>query len=114
MPVACCSSRSSWRISACTVTSSAVVGSSAISSCGRPASARAMLMRWAMPPEISCGYEAQHAVGVGQLDLLQQLDGSRSPWPARAEPLVHVAMTSRRWLPTVCVGSRLPSASWAT
>ena len=43
------------RICACTVTSSAVVGSSAISTFGSFASAIAIIARWRMPPENSCG-----------------------------------------------------------
>ena len=42
-------------ISACTVTSRAVVGSSAISSAGRQASAMAIPTRWRWPPESWCG-----------------------------------------------------------
>ena len=42
-------------ISACTVTSRAVVGSSAISSAGRQASAMAIPTRWRCPPESWCG-----------------------------------------------------------
>src|SRR4051812_44525549 len=45
----------SSRICACTVTSSAVVGSSAISSLGSLSSAIAIITRWRMPPENSCG-----------------------------------------------------------
>ena len=45
----------SSRICAWTVTSSAVVGSSAISSFGSLASAIAIIARWRMPPENSCG-----------------------------------------------------------
>ena len=45
----------SSRICAWTVTSSAVVGSSAISSFGSLASAMAIIARWRMPPENSCG-----------------------------------------------------------
>ena len=37
------------------VTSSAVVGSSAISSDGLQASAMAIITRWRMPPDIWCG-----------------------------------------------------------
>jgi hypothetical protein len=37
------------------VTSSAVVGSSAISSFGSQASAMAIITRWRMPPENWCG-----------------------------------------------------------
>ena len=50
-----CSRRSRSRISACTVTSSAVVGSSAISSSGSQAIAIAITTRWRIPPESSCG-----------------------------------------------------------
>ena len=48
-------SRISLRISACTVTSSAVVGSSAISSLGSSASAWAIIARCRWPPESWCG-----------------------------------------------------------
>ena len=43
------------RICACTVTSRAVVGSSAISTFGSFDSAIAIMARWRMPPENSCG-----------------------------------------------------------
>src|SRR6185312_3207212 len=46
---------SSSRIWACTMTSSAVVGSSARSTLGLHASAIAIAARWRMPPENSCG-----------------------------------------------------------
>ena len=46
---------SSFRTCAWTVTSSAVVGSSATSSAGSLASAMAMETRWRMPPDSSCG-----------------------------------------------------------
>ena len=45
----------SSRICACTVTSSAVVGSSAISTDGLCTSAIAIIARWRMPPENWCG-----------------------------------------------------------
>ena len=54
-PLAACSSRIRSRICAWMVTSSAVVGSSAISSCGSQASAMAIMTRWRMPPESWCG-----------------------------------------------------------
>ena len=50
----CSPSRS--RICACTVTSSAVVGSSARIIVGPQARAMAIITRWRMPPDISCGY----------------------------------------------------------
>ena len=46
----------SSRIWAWIVTSSAVVGSSAMSSFGSHDSAIAIMTRWRMPPDISCGY----------------------------------------------------------
>ena len=50
-----CSSRIRSRICAWMVTSSAVVGSSAISTFGLQASAMAIITRWRMPPESWCG-----------------------------------------------------------
>ena len=55
MPRRSFSSASRSRIWAWIVTSSAVVGSSAISSCGLQASAIAIITRWRMPPENWCG-----------------------------------------------------------
>ena len=55
VPRRSCSSRISRRICAWVVTSSAVVGSSAISSAGSSTSAAAIMMRWRWPPEIWCG-----------------------------------------------------------
>ena len=51
MPSRCCKSLSNSRILRCTVTSSAVVGSSAINNCGSQASAMAIITRWRWPPE---------------------------------------------------------------
>ncbi len=50
-----CSRRISASTCACTITSSAVVGSSAISSLGSQDSAMAIITRWRMPPDSSCG-----------------------------------------------------------
>ena len=60
------------------VTSSAVVGSSAMSSRGRIASAIAMTARWRMPPEYSWGYARADPGRVGQLDAGQQLEAPAS------------------------------------
>ena len=76
VPNSRCSSRISSRICACTVTSSAVVGSSAISTSGRHASAMAIITRWRMPPESSCGYCFSAALGFGDAHGLQHLDGA--------------------------------------
>ena len=44
-------------------TSSIEVGSSAINTAGRTASARAIATRWRCPPDSSCGYFAATAAG---------------------------------------------------
>ena len=77
----CCAwSRS--RICACTVTSSAVVGSSAKSSFGPHASAIAIITRWRMPPESWCGYSLQAPLGSGMpTDCEQRRARSRSRSP---------------------------------
>ena len=53
------------RICACTVTSSAVVGSSAMSSFGLLTRPRAIIARWRMPPENSWGYWLARRCGLG-------------------------------------------------
>ena len=55
VPRSACSSRIRSRICACVVTSSAVVGSSAMRSAGSLMSAIAIITRWRMPPENWCG-----------------------------------------------------------
>ena len=80
------SSRSSARICACTVTSSAVVGSSAISSCGSQASAIAIMTRWRMPPESSCGILAHAARRVGDVHALEQPPRARARRAPRHSP----------------------------
>ena len=75
------SASSSSRICACTITSSAVVGSSAISTFGLQASAIAIAARWRIPPDSSCGKRSARAAGI-------PTDSSSSPVRARAaEPL---------------------------
>ncbi len=53
------------RIWAWIVTSSAVVGSSAMSSSGSQARAIAIITRWAMPPDSSCGKAFSRRSGSG-------------------------------------------------
>ena len=65
MPVLSFSALIRFRISACTVTSSAVVGSSAISTSGWLASAIAIITRWRCPPDSWCGYWFSRASGSG-------------------------------------------------
>ena len=80
------------RIWACTVTSRAVVGSSAKSSFGPQASAMAIVTRWRMPPDSSCGYCVEAAFGFGDADRLQQL---RAPCSS-ASSLRHVEVVAQR------------------
>ena len=58
------------------VTSSAVVGSSAISSFGSQDSAIAIATRWRMPPDSWCGILRQALLRRGNADRGQQLDGA--------------------------------------
>ena len=68
---------SRWsRMTRCTVTSSAEVGSSAMSSFGSAARPMPMSTRWRMPPENWCGNCFSRRVGVGEARLLQHLDGA--------------------------------------
>ena len=60
----CCSPMRS-RICDCTVTSRAVVGSSANSSVGPHARAMAIITRWRMPPDSSCGYWSSRRAASG-------------------------------------------------
>ena len=67
------------RIWAWMVTSSAVVGSSAISSLGRQARAMAIMTRWRMPPESWWGYCLATVSGLG---ILTSLSISTTFWAA--------------------------------
>ena len=75
------------------VTSSAVVGSSAISTFGSHASAIAIITRCRMPPESWCGYSSSRRSGAGMRTSSQQLDRPRARLaPRQAEVLAqHLA-----------------------
>ena len=75
VPVSRWSRRIRSRICAWIVTSSAVVGSSAMSSSGSHASAMAIITRCAMPPDISNGYESRRRLGSGMPTMRHQLHG---------------------------------------
>ena len=68
------------RIWAWMVTSSAVVGSSAMSRSGSQASAMAIITRWAMPPESSCGNDLSRRSGSG-MPTIRSSSRAR-PWAA--------------------------------
>ena len=58
------------------MTSSAVVGSSAMMMSGFIASAMAIITRWRWPPENWCGYLSSEALGVGDADAAHQVEGA--------------------------------------
>ena len=82
-------SRSSCRICCCTVTSRAVVGSSAMISFGSLIRPIAITARWRIPPENSCGYWRTRAGGIGDADGAQAVDRPLRRRRLR-EPVVHL------------------------
>ena len=99
------------RICACTVTSSAVVGSSAISTSGSLAIAMAIIARWRMPPENSCGYWRGPGRRLRDADEVEQLDG-----PVAAPPVVRHLWCGLDHLGDLvadrCTGFSADSGSW--
>ena len=92
------------------VTSSAVVGSSAISTSGSPLSAIAIMTRCRIPPENSCGYASIRDAGS-----LSPTCPSSSTARVRAAALDSgewslIASTS--WCPIRRTGLRAVSGSW--
>src|SRR5580692_12787019 len=111
-PVCSLIARSVSRISAWTVTSRAVVGSSAMISCGEFAIAIAITTRWRMPPDSSCGYRCASCAGCGR-----PTSPSRSAARRQAADLL---TRSCRWMhsatcqPTVYIGFSAVIGSWKT
>ena len=104
------SERMRSRICAWTVTSSAVVGSSAMSSCGSHASAMAIMARWRIPPENACGYSSARRRASG-IPTRSSISTARAM--AAARETERCARTARAiWLPTVNAGLRLVIGSW--
>ncbi len=98
------------RICAWIVTSSAVVGSSAISTCGLQASAIAIITRWRMPPESWCGYWSRQRRASA---MRTRSSISR----ARSRAACHGSLKCRTTLSAICVpmvstGLRLVIGSW--
>ena len=90
------------RIWAWIVTSRAVVGSSAMSSSGSQASAIAIITRWAMPPDISCGNALSRRSGSG-IPTIRRSSRAR---PSAALPFIPrwIWRTSSIWRPTSHTG----------
>ncbi len=98
------------RICACTVTSSAVVGSSAMSTSGSLAIAMAIITRWRMPPENSCGYCDALVLGCG-MPTMSSNSTARSSAAALDMSLCE-RIISATWLPILWVGLSADSGSW--
>ena len=92
-------SRIRSRIPAWIVTSSAVVGSSAIRIFGSQASAIAIITRWRMPPESWCGYSSTRRSGAGMPHEVEQLDRALARVAPRPRPRCRRS-TSPIWSPT--------------
>ena len=99
-----CSLRTSSRICAWIVTSSAVVGSSAIRRRGLPASAMAIITRWRMPPESSCGYASIWRSGSG-------ISTRRSNAMASLRAALPCSARCQRSTSPICVPTRMTGLS---
>lgn len=108
-----CSETSCWisrRICAWIITSSAVVGSSAMTRRGSQARAIAIITRWRWPPDSSCGYADARAAGSPTCSR-------RSPVFFRAPAGVAFLCSrigSAIWSPTRCTALRECIAPWKT
>ncbi len=112
MPESAASARSRSRISAWTVTSSAVVGSSAIRRLGEFAIAMAMTTRWRCPPESWKGYADARFSGSGI--PTRRSSPTASPAASRAETGRWLRTTSAICAPIRVSGSRAVAGSWNT
>ena len=104
--------RTSSRICAWIVTSSAVVGSSAISSRGSQESAIAIITRWRMPPDSSCGNARSRSTGRGM-----PTRSSSSPARSSAAALSTsrcARICSASCAPIRCTGLSAVIGSWKT
>ena len=110
MPVWRCRSDNSSRIWPRSVTSSAVVGSSASNSLGRLASAMAIMARWRCPPDIWCGKLAARRAGSGMPVLASNSIAVCADW-ARVRACFSIK-TSATCAPTVIKGLSAVMGSW--
>ena len=92
------------------VTSSAVVGSSAISSFGLQASAIAIITRWRMPPEAGADSCATRSRDAGCRPAAAARSRARAPAPRRRLSCSRIA--SMIWSPTVKTGFSEVIGSW--
>ena len=112
MPSWCRRSSMSSRISRWIVTSSEVVGSSAMSSRGSQASAAAIIARCRMPPDSSCGYCPATRCGSG-IRTNSSTSTARAAAACASAPRCTTA-DSAICRPTVIVGLSELDGSWKT
>ena len=111
-PVAAWRLASSASTCACTVTSRAVVGSSAMISFGCPDIAMAMTARWRMPPENWCGYCATRVSGAAISTSRKACTARDRALPAATRPRATCPSTICR--PTGSTGLSVVVGSWKT
>ena len=110
MPRSACRRLSSSRICAWIVTSSAVVGSSAISTSGSTASAAAIMARCFSPPESWNGYSWKRRAPSG-MPTASSSSSARLRAAAPRRPAWR-SITSTTWRPTVSTGLSAVDGSW--
>ena len=103
---------STSRICACTVTSSAVVGSSARITFGWLAIASAIITRWRIPPENSWGYDCARSAGRGMPTISSSSTARCNA--ASFEMSLCIWSASAICRPMVCTGLSADSGSWKT
>ena len=103
-------SRISARICACVVTSSAVVGSSAIRRTGSRISAMAIMTRWRWPPDSWCGKARYIAPGSGRPTSPIAATTRARRWAA--DRPVWISSISPIWSPTRATGLSAVIGSW--
>ncbi len=99
-PVSSCAVCSTSRTCAWMVTSSAVVGSSAISTRGLLAIAMAIMTRWRMPPENSCGKALSRSFGLG-MPTMPRSSTARASFACLLMAGLWTVSASMIWVPTV-------------
>src|ERR1035437_8136713 len=110
IPVSRCRSRRRSRICACTVTSSADVGSSAMTSAGRIIRAMAISTRCRMAPESSCGYWCARRA-ASAIPVRSSMATARSH-AARFDRSPCNNATSATCAPTFITGLSAEAGSW--
>ena len=112
MPVWRCRSESKSRICPRSVTSSAVVGSSASSSWGSLASAMAIMARWRCPPESWCGKLPARLAGSG-MPVFASNSIAACAHSAPVKPFFSIKISAICW-PMVMSGLSAVMGSWKT